>query len=108
MPFQSLAQMRGAFSGALGPEMKAHAQEWADATKDIKKLPEHKIKTKTKIAIIKKTIKKHTGKGGPSVDSSFEEASSPINLLKSGEPPTASAIPRSRVNSLGNKISINN
>lgn len=40
--------MRGAFSGALGPEMKAKALEWAHATPDIKSLPEHVSKTKHK------------------------------------------------------------
>jgi hypothetical protein len=41
MPFTSKAQMRGAFSGALGPEMKAKAQEWAKETPNIQDLPEH-------------------------------------------------------------------
>lgn len=103
MPFKSLAQMRGAFSGKLGPEMKAHAQEWADATKNIKDLPEHIIPKKVKMAVIKKAIKKHTGKGGPST-TPFTEAASPINLLRTrGEPPTAKGIPRTSTNSLGNK-----
>lgn len=42
MPFQSKAQMKAAFSGALGPEMKAKAHEWAEETPDMKHLPEHK------------------------------------------------------------------
>ncbi|MFA5696524.1 MAG: hypothetical protein WC917_03720 [Bacilli bacterium] len=102
MPFKSLAQMRGAFSGKLGPEMKAHAQEWADATKNAKDLPEHVIPKKKKMAIIKKAVQKHTGKGGP-LGTPFTEAAAPINLLKSGAPPTAKGIPRTAVNSLGNK-----
>lgn len=39
MPFKSKAQERAAFSGALGPEMKAKAPEFARATNQ-KKLPE--------------------------------------------------------------------
>jgi len=41
MPFKSKAQMRAAFSGALGPEMKAKAATWAKETPNPKKLPEH-------------------------------------------------------------------
>lgn len=103
MPFKSLAQMRGAFSGKLGPEMKAHAQEWMDATKNYKDLPEHIIPAKKKMEIIKKAIKKHTGKGGPDPVTQFGQAAAPINLLKSGQPPTASSIPENKLNSLGNK-----
>jgi hypothetical protein len=33
MPFKSKSQERAAFSGALGPVMKAHAKEWASKTK---------------------------------------------------------------------------
>jgi hypothetical protein len=69
MPYKSLAQMRGAFSGALGPSMKARAQEWADATSNISQLPEH-VEKKTKQGIIKKRLSlrgKYTGKGGPEV-----------------------------------------
>lgn len=40
MPFQSKRQVRAAFSGGLGPEMKAKAQSWADETPDIKSLPD--------------------------------------------------------------------
>jgi hypothetical protein len=94
--------MRGAFSGKLGPEMKAHAQEWADSTPNIKDLPEHKNKVTfddKKKNIIKKAVRKHTGKGGPLLQSSFKEASSPINLLKlKGSPPTTKGIPKSREN----------
>lgn len=41
MPFKSKAQMRAAFSGALGPEMKAKAETWAQETANPKKLPQH-------------------------------------------------------------------
>jgi hypothetical protein len=41
MPFRSKAQMRAAFSGALGPEMKARASTWAHETKHPKALPAH-------------------------------------------------------------------
>ncbi len=41
MPFASRAQMRAAFSGALGPEMKAKARTWAHETPNIKSLPAH-------------------------------------------------------------------
>lgn len=41
MPFKSKAQMRAAFSGALGPEMKSKAQTWASETPAPKRLPEH-------------------------------------------------------------------
>ena len=106
MPFKSLAQMRGAFSGALGPEMKAHAQEWASATPDIKNLPEHLNKvtlTDKKKNIVKKAVKKHTGKGG-TIQNPYKQAAVPINLLKTqGEPPTAQGIPRTQSNSLGNR-----
>lgn len=40
MPFKSVAQQRAAFSGALGPEMKAKAPEWASKT-NFKGLPQH-------------------------------------------------------------------
>ena len=41
MPFKSKAQMRAAFGGYLGPEMKAKAEDWARVTENIKKLPQH-------------------------------------------------------------------
>ena len=53
MPFQSKSQMRAAFSGALGAEMKAKASQWAHETPNPKSLPEHK--KKVKIRIKKKT-----------------------------------------------------
>ena len=42
MPFKSKAQMRAAFGGYLGKEMKEKAPEWAEKTKSMKKLPMHK------------------------------------------------------------------
>ena len=44
MPFQSKVQMRGAFGGFLGPEMKRKAQEFANETPNINKLPFRKRK----------------------------------------------------------------
>lgn len=41
MPFQSKAQMRAAFGGYLGPEMKSKADEFAHATPDLSALPQH-------------------------------------------------------------------
>ena len=46
MPFESKAQMRAAFGGYLGPEMKNRAKVWADETPNISKLPEHVGKPK--------------------------------------------------------------
>lgn len=46
MPFKSKAQMRGAFSGHLGPEMKAKAEEWASETPNPKALPNRVKKAK--------------------------------------------------------------
>lgn len=48
MPFQSKAQMRAAFAGYLGEEMKDKAKQWAAETPSIKKLPERK-KTGVKV-----------------------------------------------------------
>lgn len=45
MPFKSLSQERAAFSGALGPKMKAAAPEWASKTNQ-KSLPNKKSKPK--------------------------------------------------------------
>lgn len=39
MPFKSKAQERAAFSGALGPEMKAKAPQWAKETPNQAALP---------------------------------------------------------------------
>jgi|HubBroStandDraft_2_1064218.scaffolds.fasta_scaffold154641_4 hypothetical protein len=41
MPFKSSAQQRAAFSGALGPEMKKKAPQWAAETPNMSKLPAH-------------------------------------------------------------------
>lgn len=41
MPFVSKYQERAAFSGALGPKMKAKAPQWADETPNQKALPMH-------------------------------------------------------------------
>ncbi len=46
MPFKSKAQMRAAFGGYLGAEMKEKAQQWADETPNKKELPEHTKKKK--------------------------------------------------------------
>ena len=40
-PFKSKAQMRAAFAGALGPEMQAKAEGWAQETPNPKRLPQH-------------------------------------------------------------------
>jgi hypothetical protein len=45
MPFKSKAQARAAFSGALGPKMKAAAPEWAAKT-NFKSLPKKVKQTK--------------------------------------------------------------
>jgi hypothetical protein len=42
MSFQSKAQMKAAFGGYLGKEMKDKAKTWADETPSPSKLPEHK------------------------------------------------------------------
>jgi len=46
MPFLSKVQMRAAFGGHLGPEMKKKARKWAHETKNIDDLPERKKKRK--------------------------------------------------------------
>lgn len=46
MPFKSKAQMRAAFGGYLGPEMKSKARTWAHETPDPKDLPDHVGKRK--------------------------------------------------------------
>lgn len=48
MPFQSKAQMRAAFGGYLGSEMKQKALQWAHETPNIKSLPAHKRKGMSK------------------------------------------------------------
>ncbi len=54
MPFKSKAQERAAFGGYLGPEMKSKAKEFADATPDQSKLPEH-------VSASKKGLKRAAG-----------------------------------------------
>lgn len=44
MPFKSKVQMRAAFGGHLGPEMKRKATEFAHETPDIDRLPFRKRK----------------------------------------------------------------
>lgn len=41
-PFRSKAQMKAAFGGYLGSEMKSKAKQWADETPNIKSLPKKK------------------------------------------------------------------
>jgi len=60
MPFQSKAQMRAAFGGYLGSEMKQKADTWAHETPDIKHLPAHK---KSKAKGGKKEYASHALKG---------------------------------------------
>jgi len=52
MPFKSKAQMRAAFGGYLGGEMKKKAKEWADETPNIKSLPKR----------VARAAKKHMGR----------------------------------------------
>ena len=40
-PFKSKAQMKAAFGGYLGAEMKSKAEGWAQETPNPKRLPEH-------------------------------------------------------------------
>ena len=47
MPFRSKSQMRAAFGGYLGKEMKGKADEWAKETPNIGSLPLHRTKTRT-------------------------------------------------------------
>lgn len=42
MPFKSKAQMKAAYGGYLGEEMKSKAPQWAKETSDTKGLPEKK------------------------------------------------------------------
>jgi hypothetical protein len=96
MPFKSSKQMRAAFGGYLGPEMKGKALTWAHETPNIKGLPEHVKKT-----ALKNVLKKHIGKGG-AIPNQFVRDSSPINLLETGgEPPTTPPIPKSQNNTMG-------
>ena len=74
MPFESKAQERAAFSGALGKEMKDKAPSWAAKT-DQKNLPEHKDKDDKKMNPLAKIARDRMAKhlepdsdemGGPS------------------------------------------
>ncbi len=58
MPFQSKAQMRGAFAGALGPEMKAKADQWAHETPNLKSLPDRVGKKPSALASLKRAASK--------------------------------------------------
>lgn len=49
MPYKSKAQMRAAFSGRLGKEMKEKAEQWAKETPNIDRLPERVGKPKKKM-----------------------------------------------------------
>lgn len=46
MPFKSKSQMRAAFGGYLGKEMKSKALGWAKETPNIKSLPKKVKKVK--------------------------------------------------------------
>lgn len=48
MPFKSKNQMKAAFGGYLGSEMKSKALKWAHETPNIKSLPEKLWKRKKK------------------------------------------------------------
>lgn len=61
MPFESKAQMRAAFGGYLGTEMKKKAKEFAKATPDIGSLPDHKKKAGKKQPVIP-DVRKIAGK----------------------------------------------
>jgi hypothetical protein len=56
MPFKSSSQMKAAFGGYLGPEMKSKADSWAKETPNIKKLPDH-VKKQVLKSAVKKQIK---------------------------------------------------
>lgn len=67
MPFKSKAQMKAAFSGALGPEMQAKARQWADETPDPASLPYHAggvvvTTQREKAANLRSSIKKLKGR----------------------------------------------
>lgn len=75
------------------PELKKAGleKEAKDQSKELKEI---------KKKVLKKAVKKHTGKGGP-IPTPFTQASSPIDLLTAGSPPTVRPIPKSQTNSLG-------
>jgi hypothetical protein len=53
MPFVSASQMRAAFGGYLGSEMKRKAPEWAKETPNPKALPAHVGKKRPAIPNVK-------------------------------------------------------
>jgi len=55
MPFKSKNQMRAAFGGYLGPEMKSKAKEWARETPDIESLPNKKRPARPDLRKFKKS-----------------------------------------------------
>lgn len=57
MPFKSKSQMRAAFGGYLGKEMKGKADTWAHETPDLKGLPDHARKAKKKVPMLKGSAK---------------------------------------------------
>lgn len=76
MPFKSSAQMRAAFGGYLGPEMKSKAATWAKETPNIEKLLDHINNNQmNKKTILKKSVGKYKGKGGPMADALNNTAS---------------------------------
>jgi hypothetical protein len=82
MPLLSKAQQGWMFANK--PQM---ALRWAHETPNMKGLPEH-VKKKS----LRKLIKGRVGKGGP-IPTSYKQAASPIDLLKTnGEPPTVRSV----------------
>ena len=67
MPFKSKNQMKAAFGGYLGPEMKKKAKRWADETPNIASLPEQvgesspKAKPPSSMLVTTRTIKGQNG-----------------------------------------------
>ena len=53
MPFKSTSQMKAAFGGYLGKEMKDKAKTWAAETPNMKSLPDHVKKVKLKVKVKK-------------------------------------------------------
>lgn len=62
------------------------------------------MKNLVKKISLKKTLGKHKGKGGLET-SPYKQADAPIDLLSfKGEPPTASSIPNTKDNMVGNRV----
>lgn len=57
-PFKSKSQMRAAFGGYLGKEMKSKAKNWAKETPNIQKLPEKATEVEQRKAKVTKAVKK--------------------------------------------------